>query len=174
LYAATIKALFVAAFNQPEKTDVVSALSTALNPGNFDAGVYVSPRAAKHDDGWKLDPDWLPSDGLPTREGFVHREMLTASRPGATLHLAFSGNAVGIAIVAGADAGKIQYSIDGGANRTLDLFTAWSGQLHLPWYLILGRNLTRGNHFLEIKIIPEKNANSKGNACRIVYFLVNH
>jgi sialidase-1 len=174
LYAATIKALFVAAFNQPQNTDASRGLPTTLSAGNLDAGVYVSPREAKHDDDWKLDPDWAPADGLDTRPGFVHREMLTAGRPGATLHLPFSGNAAGIAIVSGSDAGKIQYSIDGGTPTTLDLFTPWSSQLHLPWYLILEKNLAGGNHVLEIKIIPEKNSSSKGNACRIVYFLVNH
>jgi sialidase-1 len=80
---------------------------------------------------------------------------------------------VGISLVAGGDAGMITYSIDGGSFKTLDLYTQWSGQLHLPWYMILGVDLKPGAHTLNLKISAEKNPKSSGNACRIVHFLLN-
>ncbi len=60
---------------------------------------------------------------------FVHRPMLVATTPGATLTLAFEGNAIGIAIVSGKDAGIVSYSIDNGPFKEMDLFTQWSKSL---------------------------------------------
>ncbi len=173
LYAATIKNLLITAFDHSGITSNYQALPAPINKGNFGMGVCVSPEHAEYDKGWMLDNNWAPHDGLPAREGFVHTKMLTTSTPGAALNLSFSGTAVGIAIVSGADAGTILYSIDRGAEKKLDLFTAWSDQLHLPWYLVLGKGLKQGKHILHLKISGEKNNRSKGNACRIVYFLVN-
>jgi sialidase-1 len=45
--------------------------------------------------------------------------------------------------------------------------------LHLPWYLVLADGLPKGKHILKVQVIPQKNKDSKGNACRIVHFLVN-
>jgi sialidase-1 len=38
---------------------------------------------------------------------------------------------------------------------------------------LLGKDLKNGKHILTIKTENDKNPNSKGNACRIVHFLVN-
>jgi sialidase-1 len=99
--------------------------------------------------------------------------MLISTIPGSALRFKFKGNAVGIAIVSGADAGIISYSIDGNDFKKYNLFTKWSSSLHLPWYILLGNGLKNGSHELEIKIDADKDPRSKGNACRIVYFLVN-
>ncbi|MBS1936170.1 MAG: SGNH/GDSL hydrolase family protein, partial [Bacteroidetes bacterium] len=136
-------------------------------------GKYVDIKKAKHTKQWLFVNDWVPSDKLDTREGFVHVPVLEADKPGAALSFSFKGNAVGICIVSGADAGIISYSIDNGMYKKMDLFTPWSGFLHLPWYLILGSGLKNGKHTIIIKIADDKNENSKGHACRIVHFLVN-
>ncbi|HEV2833292.1 MAG TPA: SGNH/GDSL hydrolase family protein, partial [Hanamia sp.] len=93
---------------------------------------------------------------------------------GAAIEFLFKGTAVGIAVLSGPDAGIIKYSIDGKAEQEVDLFTKWSKNLHLPWYLMLGDNLSRGKHSLRIKIADNHNEQSKGTSCRIVYFLVNN
>jgi sialidase-1 len=80
---------------------------------------------------------------------------------------------VGLAIISGPDAGKISYSIDGEKLQTLDLYTQWSRQLHLPWYVMLGDELSAGKHKLKVNLAEEKNEKSTGNALRVVYFLVN-
>jgi sialidase-1 len=110
---------------------------------------------------------------LPTREGFVHVPVLVSTTPESPLSLDFQGTAIGISIVSGADAGIISYSIDNAPFSDLDLYTQWSEQLHLPWYLILGTGLSAGKHTLQLKISSGKNPQSKGNACRIVHFLLN-
>ncbi len=117
--------------------------------------------------------NWQPKDGLGTREGFGSVPVLEGTQPGASFRFSFTGNAVGIAIVSGSDAGKIRYSVDGKQPKITDLYTEWSSMLHLPWYLVLEDDLKQGNHELKLEILSEKNTTSKGNACRIVYFLVN-
>lgn len=81
------------------------AMPKPLNKQVLENGRYYSIDHARPGEGWELNPDWTPTDGLHTRPGFVHRPMLVATSPGATLTLPFEGNAIGIAIVSGKDAG---------------------------------------------------------------------
>jgi hypothetical protein len=99
--------------------------------------------------------------------------MLVATQSGAQLTYKFKGNAIGIAVISGPDAGIVSYSIDNGPLHHIDLYTQWSSWLHLPWYVLLGSALNNGPHEVKITVDKTKNVNSKGNACRIVHFLVN-
>ncbi len=130
----------------------------------------VQIRTAK---GWKIENDWKPSDNTGTRPDFTNVPMMVADHPAGILNFAFEGDAVGIAVAAGSDAGIIEYRIDKGVWRKQDLFTPWSAQLHLPWFYTLGYGLIEGKHQLKIRLLPEKNSQSKGTSCRIRYFYVN-
>jgi sialidase-1 len=173
LYFETIKALLDTCFQQARLPLKKHHLPAPLDKHNFDKGRYVAVDKAAYDSGWKLDTDWVPSDNLPTRKGFVHQPMLISTRPASALHFNFKGNAVGIATVSGPDAGIISYSIDGGPFVKYNLYTNWSSSLYLPWYVLLGSGLTNGSHELQIRIDKEKDTRSAGNACRIINFLVN-
>jgi sialidase-1 len=140
---------------------------------SYEKGNYHKVEEAKKLVGFQIDQNWKPNDKLSTREGFVNVPMLVGEKAGASFELDFKGKGVGIAIVSGGDAGKISYSIDGKKPQELDLFTQWSNQLHLPWYLMLGDELSAGKHKLKLTIGSGKNEKSLGNAVRIVYFLVN-
>jgi len=72
--------------------------------------------------------------------------MLVGKYPGETLHFKFKGNAVGIAVAAGFDAGIIEFSIDGSPRQQQDLFTQWSNGLYLPWYYTLASGLKNKKH----------------------------
>lgn len=144
-----------------------------LNPDSFTNGSYLDITRAQPGDGWTLNPNWTPSDKLDTRPGFVNVPMLVSTRAGSALTLKFSGNAVGMAVISGADAGIIDYSIDEGAIQHIDLFTQWSTFIHLPWYVLFDSGLKKGNHTLKLTISNQKNPTSTGTACRIVHFLVN-
>lgn len=175
LYFATIKNLLQDCFDHqsdglpiPNKT-----LPKPLDKANFQNGKYYNIKNAVFKNGWTITAQWQPADGLPTRDGFVNIPVLSSDTPGAELALPFKGTAVGIAIVSGSDAGMISYAVDKGEFKNIDLYTQWSGMLHLPWYLLLGSNLKPGNHILKIRISPQKNKASKGNTCRIVHFLIN-
>ncbi|RYU97179.1 SGNH/GDSL hydrolase family protein [Emticicia agri] len=148
-------------------------LTKPLEPKNFEGGKYIAIHEAKIQQGWKIIEKWQPSDGIGTREGFVNCPVLEATSSDAALSLTFTGNAIGIGLVSGPDAGQVLYRIDGGLYKTMDLYTQWSHFLHLPWYKLFAAGLTDKKHTLQLKVSSSKNPQSKGNACRIVYFLVN-
>ena len=177
VYAKTIRMMlslnFEDAASMAGKKRKISPLPKAMIKGNFEQGHYQDIATAKYSDRWKLEGDWRPADGLGTRKGFVHVPMLIANSSAATLTLNFKGNAVGMSVVSGADAGIVTYSIDNGPEKELDLHTQWSKSLHLPWYVLFGSDLKEGNHILKLRISDHKNEKSTGNACRIVHFLVN-
>ncbi len=123
---------------------------------------------------WKLIKDWKPADNASTRPGFVNVPILEASVSGASLVLKFTGKAIGLFVTSGPDAGMIEYSIDGADFKTVDQFTQWSNQLHLPWLILLDDELKEGKHVLILRIVADKNIKSSGNVCRIHQFVVNN
>ena len=175
LYFQNIKSLFEACFSKGaiENPEQPRALPPPLNSASFTHGSYYDIKNAKYDSHWTLYESWTSADSLPTREGFVKVPVLAAETPGAALSLSFKGTAIGIAVISGADAGIITYSVDKAPFKTADLYTQWSNYLHLPWYILLDSNLHKGSHVLKIRVAGEKNPKSKGNACRIVYFIKN-
>lgn len=152
---------------------VSNQLSKPLETKNFEGGRYVSITEASLQKGWQLINNWQPADGAGTRSGFVNCPVLESTTPDAELSLTFTGNAVGIGLISGPDAGEVTFSIDKGPYQRMDLYTQWSHFLHLPWYKLFAADLSDKKHTLYLKISNSKNPKSKGTACRIVYFLVN-
>lgn len=149
------------------------ALPAPLNPAVYDRGRLIDVAEAQLKKGWAIQDNWAPDDGTGTRPNYTNVPMLIGETPGSTLRLNFRGNAVGIAVAAGQDAGMIEYRIDKGNWQTLNLFTQWSKSLHLPWYYTLASGLEDGAHRLELRIAADKDERSTGRACRIRYFFVN-
>jgi len=145
----------------------------ALDKYAYMHGNYGSLSKARYRRGFTYDPSYTPMDGYKGRPGFIEVPMLVADSPGALLVYKFSGTAIGINIIAGSDAGIIEYSIDNKPYAKIDLFTQWSSHLHLPWYILLGDELSDRKHLLRIRVASEHNVRSKGTACRIVHFLTN-
>jgi hypothetical protein len=174
LYFATIRRLLDSCYRlyHPE-VPALGALPAPMDRACLSDGRYVDVHQGVGDQDWKIDADWTPADNVHTRPGFVHVPVLIAEKPGAELEFPFTGNAVGIAVVSGPDAGIIEYNIDGGAFKKIDLYTQWSSGLHLPWYLLLGSGLTEAPHKLRLRISGDRNPQSKGTSCRIVHFLLN-
>lgn len=162
---------FLAAENHPQKQLV--ALPALLDKYSYSGGVYLPVSSALLSEGWQWIHDWAPSDGAGTRPQYVHVPALVGSKPGLPIRLSFSGRAIGICVVSGPDAGVIEYSIDGKRFKRVDLFTKWSSGLHLPWYIVLEDELRNKPHELVLRVVDEKAEKSKGNACRILHFLVN-
>jgi sialidase-1 len=148
-------------------------LPKALDSFSYTSGEYLSVKQAINVNNWNLIERWSPRDGVSTRKRYVDIPALVAEVSGAEMKLDFTGKAIGICIASGPDAGMIEYSIDGAAFKKIDLYTQWSGGLHLPWYLMLSEELQDKKHSVIIRTLTEKNSNSKGNACRILHFLVN-
>ena len=174
LYFSAIKSLLSQDYfySKSLKNNVLRTKS--LNKTSFANGKYLSVENAQLGEHWVLDKKWKPTEKLETREGFVNVPMIVSTTPESTFSLNFKGTAVGLSVVSGPDTGIISYSIDDAPFKDLDLYTRWSMHLYLPWYVLLGADLAQGSHVLKVKISTEKNSKSKGNACRIVHFLVNN
>jgi sialidase-1 len=179
LYAGSVARMLTQLWQTPSnKTEWLKprALPAAL----LDDYSYVNGRLAdiseaKIQKGWKIVENWQPDDGARTRDGFVSVPVLEATEPGAELDFHFHGKGAGIFVAAGPDAGSIEYSVDGGKVKSLDLFTRWSPGLHLPWAYLLESELQPGpqGHTLNIKTSGTRNTESSGHAVRIAHFLVN-
>jgi len=148
-------------------------LPEPMDSANYDNGALIELQEAEILIGWKMVENWKPDDGKGTRANYVDVPMLIGQNVGDILEFTFYGNAVGIAVAAGPDAGIIEYKIDNNDWQTQDLFTRWSVNLHLPWYYTLAAGLVESEHVLHIRIAGEKNPQSRGNVCRIRYFFVN-
>jgi len=173
IYFQTIKRLLQTAFVGKAEGLVSYSLPPAKEKANYAKGKYLDIEAAVKKNNFSIDSSWQPKGNIGTRPGFVNMPMLVSEQAGASFSLPFKGNTIGIAIISGPDAGSINYSIDDKPAKSIDLFTQWSASLHLPWYLVLGDDLSSGKHRLNVTISADHNIRSKGNACRIVYFLLN-
>lgn len=155
-----------------------SHISPHVLPGKlvnncYDKGYLLDITSGHQGSDWHIHTDWNPNDGTGVRPGFVDVPMLICTHPGDVLALEFEGKAVGIVVASGQDAGTIEYRIDGQPWRSLNLFTPWSSQLHLPWYYTLTWELDSTSHLLEIRVAENRDHRSTGNACRIRNFYVN-
>ena len=175
IYARSIKHFLNKAFDKIEMSADYAPhmLPNMLDQYSYAGGNYLSVKNASSTSGWSVVENWKPIDGAGTRKQYVDIPALIAEKPGAEMKLKFSGQAIGICIVSGPDAGIIEYSVDGKKFKQVDLFTQWSSGLHLPWYIMLEDALKKKEHTLVVRISGEKNQKSKGNACRILHFLVN-
>lgn len=175
IYARSISVFLNNSFCKVVSEENPSAhpLPAALDKFSYVSGEYLPVKNASELKGWTQVLNWAPADGVSTRKQYVNLPAIISDRSGAEMRLDFSGTAIGICIVSGPDAGMIEYSIDGAAFKKIDLYTQWSGGLHLPWYLMLNDELQNKKHTVIIRTISEKNNNSKGNTCRILHFLVN-
>jgi pimeloyl-ACP methyl ester carboxylesterase len=152
----------------PREVPVITLDQYSYTKGNF-----RSIKKADHDYNWRYIKNWKPEDNVSTRPGFVDAPVLEADKPGATLKLNFTGTAIGLFVTSGPDAGIIEFSIDGSDFRSVDQFTQWSTQLHLPWLIMLDDELNDSKHTLILRVSSEKNMHSAGNVCRIHQFTVN-
>jgi sialidase-1 len=174
LYYASISDLLKKCWNkvEPENSPMLP-LPVRLDPFSYEKGRLVQTEKRNEADGWTYIAEWTPEDKASTRDGYVNVPMLVGSKPGKILKFRFKGSVVGIAVAAGPDAGIIEYSIDGKGWKSADLFTQWSGWLHLPWYVTLGDDLKNGLHVLRLRLSNQRNEASRGTVCRIRYFFVN-
>lgn len=175
IYARSIIRFLEDEFSQnfPEDDGAEQQFPEPLDPFCFDNGKLVLPNPPKSAKGWVMDENWNPGNGNDTRLNYVNVPMLVGEFPTKIIKFEFRGNAVGIAVAAGPDAGIIEYSVDNQPWKKQDLFTKWSKNLYLPWYYTLESGLKNRKHMLQIRMAPEKNPESSGNKCILRYFYFN-
>ncbi|MGV3685767.1 MAG: SGNH/GDSL hydrolase family protein [Daejeonella sp.] len=173
VYFSAIKTLISKTIDSPPaEAATTTTLKKPLNPYSFTNASYYDIKNARLQKGWQRIESFKP-EGVKGRDGFINVPVLEATTPGAMLSLPFKGRAIGVNVNSGPDAGILEYSIDGGPFQKLDLFTQWSHSLHLPWFLLFESELPAKSHVLRLRVSEERNKGSKGNAVRVVRFLVN-
>ena len=138
-----------------------------LEGGCYSNGHLLPPTSAQKVKGFRLEEDWVPSDGSCTRKQYVHVPTLVCE-DGGSLTLDFDGTAVGLYCTCGPNAGILSYTIDGKEYPLLDTFTPWSKGLHIPWLHMLADGLAPGRHILKLKVVK-----GDRSGCFIRDFAVN-
>ncbi len=149
-----------------------------VDEGNYGAGRFVDVKEAKLATGWTVDvPDWKKIPGS-FRNNFAGKPFLSCTTPHAPggsgeVKLDFEGQAVGVYVLAGPDAGTVEVSVDGGEWKKVNLYHNYSGGLHYPRTVMLATDLKAGKHVLAMRMSAEHDKRSKGAAARILKFAVN-
>jgi lysophospholipase L1-like esterase len=131
-------------------------------------GRFLSPSNVQGE-GWTFsEPDWGKLDGSK-RSRYLGIPMLHSDSTGLPILFNFSGRAIGAFVVAGPDAGVIEYSIDQQKKGTIDLFHRHSNGLHYPRTVMFAHDLKSGNHEITLKI----KGGTKKTSVRIMEFCVN-
>jgi len=156
--------------NEPSAVE----LPELLDPASFVVGrlVAVSDPAIEVSSEWHLDvPAWDSLSGSK-RSRFTNEIMLHTDEPGATLSYQFSGNAVGAYLLAGPDAGAVQYRIDQEEWQTMDLLHRYSKGLHYPRTVMFGIGLEDKEHLLEV-VTQAPNSAQQRTSVRLLALTVN-
>lgn len=175
IYYHSMKTFLETAWNTnlSDEKNELKELPAPLDFSNYNNGILVEPNPPKRIKGWRRIENWKPAIKAGTRANYTNVPMLVGDYPGKIIKFQFEGDAVGIAVAAGPDAGIIEYSIDNSDWQKQDLYTQWSKQLYLPWYYTLATGLKNKKHTLQIRLVEEKNPESKGNKCVLRYFYYN-
>lgn len=175
IYSNSIKIFLETAWDSGfvDKKMKVVKIPNPIDNANYSNGILIEPNPPKKINGWTFVENWNPKHKVGTRANYTNVPMLVGEYPGKIIKFEFKGNAVGIAVAAGPDAGIIEYSIDNSDWQKQDLFTEWSKGLYLPWYCTLASALKDKMHTLQIRLIEEKNPESIGNKCVLRYFYFN-
>lgn len=175
--ADMIDQLLGEAWEGAEQREQVNAdphkLPSVLDPASYSQGRLIAGEKADFDNSWVWGvPAWKSIQG-GKRGRFTQLDMLCSDVADAELNLDFDGQAIGLYVLAGPDAGRVEYSIDGGTFQTADLFHRFSKGLHYPRTVMLATGLKRGAHRLTMRVANTKHDQSKGNAVRILEFVTN-
>jgi sialidase-1 len=175
LYFHSIKALLEECWEKAKSVSVRThyKLPDPIDLLSYFSGDYIDVDKASLRNGWVKIRDWSPQNNAIVHHMVRHISVITSDSPNSEAMLKFSGKAIGMCVITGPDAGTINYSIDGKYSGSVDLFTPWSNQYNIPWYVVLKDNLPDSRHILQIQISDKKNPDSKGHACYLYKFFVN-
>ena len=148
-------------------------LPPPIDPASFAGGCFLGPSHLELGDGWQSEePDWKQIAGS-FRSRFGGRPLTIAEKPGAEIKLHFRGTAVGLYVLAGPDAGTVEFSIDGGPWQERDLYHHYSKGLHYPRTVVLASGLPSQEHEVRLRVAKSKNEASSGHAVRVLEFVAD-
>lgn len=173
LAADQIEDLLTAAWSGQAQQWSEHSLPKPIDRRSYFRGRLVDLETATSDQQWTISkPDWSSIPGS-FRSRFKDELFLHTDEVGAETKLKFTGTAIGMYVLAGPDAGIVEFSIDGSDYRQADLFHHFSGGLHYPRTVMLDADLEPGDHHVVIRNSESKNENSSGHAIRIMNFVTN-
>ncbi|MCP4170269.1 MAG: alpha/beta hydrolase fold domain-containing protein [Fuerstiella sp.] len=144
-----------------------------LLSSSFTNGVLLPPDRVQHDTGWKVSlPDWEAIPG-GKRSRFLGIPLLHSEVPGALASISFDGTAIGLYVLAGPDAGQVEFRIDDDNWQTVELYHRFSKGLHYPRTVVLATDLKSATHKLEFRVAGSKHATSTGPSVRILAVAIN-
>ncbi len=170
-YARAIENLFD--MNSTSGKISKKALPKKFCQNPLENGRYVDVSNAKIKNGWYVEKNWQKKSKAYVRPRFKNLEILETRNSGAEFEFEFEGNTIGIYILAGEEAGILEYSIDGSPFKKFDTYTKYSHRLFLPSVAVFSNTLSEGKHKITIRMSEQKNPKSLGNACQIIKFAVN-
>ncbi len=165
VYANSITRLLDAAWRLAAPAPKAHPLPPPLDAASYERGRFGDVKAARIISGFTLDPQWQPTDGKGTRDGYVKVPALVTTTPGAEFEFTFEGTGVGLMITSGPDARTIAFRIDDRPEQPVNTATPWSQSLHLPWALMLEDGLPAGQHTVRVRVVD--------GALRVFHFLEN-
>ena len=153
--------------------DAAKSLRKPIDPNSYQSGKLTELTEAKIDADWTFGiPDWKNLRGS-MRSRFENLTFLHASKVDAELSLDFDGSAIGLFILAGPDAGQVEYSVDGQPFKTKDLYHRFSKGLHYPRTVMLEDQLGDGPHVIKMRVGKKAERENAGTAIRIMAFATN-
>jgi acetyl esterase/lipase/lysophospholipase L1-like esterase len=153
--------------------DAVKPLRKPIDPNSYQSGKLTDVTEAKIDADWTVGiPDWKNLRGS-MRSRFENITFLHASKVDAELSLDFDGSAIGLFILAGPDAGQVEYSVDGQPFKTKDFYHRFSKGLHYPRTVMLEDQLGDGPHVIKMRVGKKAERENAGTAIRIMAFATN-
>ena len=149
----------------------------ALQGDCYDRGVFVPLTSVEMNDkwfsGWNLCmPYWPGVPGLK-RPAYDGQPLLWSTKPGDAFAAFFNGNAFGMFVLAGPDAGIVNVEIDGRDMGDFDLYHDYSEQLNYPYVKMVAHGLAEGNHRVVVKLTGGRNPKSCDTAARIYKLVAN-
>jgi hypothetical protein len=160
-YQKSIEA-FLETHRNDMPTPALFSLPDAVTKDPF-AGAHLDDAAALSTPGWQKEEK--PLGTLP--------HYLATDAAGSELVHIFTGTTVGIYWLIAPDSGDVEWSIDGGEFKRLSSWDKYALKFSRPGYVILADDLSSGEHRLTIRVLAEKNPQSKGTWIRIGAFLVH-
>jgi lysophospholipase L1-like esterase len=164
-YAIYVKQItaFLDAHRKDKKEKPMKKLPAPVSTAPLDNGHLI--------DGNTLGASGWAEDESP--EGKRFPKGIAASTPGTELKYRFNGTAIGLYWVIAPDSGDIEYSIDGGTPKRASSWDSYALRFSRVNYRILDDSLPPGQHELVLRVLGEKNAQSKGTWIRLGALMVN-
>ena len=156
----------------PRAARKAKPLPPPLDAHSYSRGVAVPAGKLTLGKGWNASrPDWQKVPGSK-RGYFTRGPAIWSETAGSELSFSFVGDAVGLFLTAGPDAGNLEATVDGKPVPLLKLRADY-GSLHYPYVHMVADGLAQAKHTVRLKVVAAQRAGKACTAVRIHRVFVN-